>query len=140
MLETRLKVYEKVDEECLKVFKNNFLNIIKSQNGSRVLQKSLIKTSKDVILQIFKEIKNSLQELLVDSYANYFCQRFYDFLEISQRIEFLFLIKNNIVSISNSTIGTYPLQAIIDQMKTNEERQIIIEAVQDHILEMCQVR
>jgi hypothetical protein len=140
MLETRLKVYEKVDEECLKVFKNNFLNIIKSQNGSRVLQKSLRKTSKDVILQIFKEINNSLQELLVDSYANYFCQRFYDFLEISQRIEFLFLIKNKIVSISNSTIGTYPLQAIIDQMKTKEERQIIIEAVQDHILEMCQVR
>jgi mannose/fructose-specific phosphotransferase system component IIA len=35
------------------------------------------------------------------------------------------LIKNKIVSISNSTIGTYPLQAIIDQMKTKEERQTL---------------
>jgi hypothetical protein len=41
--------------------------------------------------------------------------------------------------ISNSQIGTYPLQAIIDQMKTKEERKIIIEAVREHVLEMCQV-
>jgi hypothetical protein len=105
-----------------------------------VLQKSLNKTSKDILLEIFQEIKTSLQELLVDSYANYFCQRFYDYLELSQRLEFLNIIKNHIVLISNSTIGTYPLQAIIDQMKTKDERKIIIESVRDHILEMCQVK
>jgi len=41
--------------------------------------------------------------------------------------------------ISNSQIGTYPLQAIIDQMKTKEEKRIMIESVHDYVLELCQV-
>ena len=48
-------------------------------------------------------------------------------------------MKDHVVSIGNSTIGTYPLQAIIDQMKTREERKIMIESVRENVLEMCQV-
>ena len=87
-----MKPNEKIDEECLKYFKNNFLTIIKSQNGSRVLQKALNKTCKEILSIIFLEIKFHLKDLLVDSYANYFCQRFYDFLEFNERIEFLQIV------------------------------------------------
>ena len=49
-------------------------------------------------------------------------------------------MKDHVVSIGNSTIGTYPLQAIIDQMKTRVERKIMIESVRNYVLEMCQVK
>jgi hypothetical protein len=47
-------------------------------------------------------------------------------------------MKDHIVNIGNSNVGTYPLQAIIDQMKTREERKVMIESVKDKILEMSQ--
>jgi hypothetical protein len=43
------------------------------------------------------------------------------------------------VKIGNSSIGTYPLQAIIDQMKTKEERNIIIDIVKENVIEMSEV-
>jgi hypothetical protein len=42
------------------------------------------------------------------------------------------------VSIANNKIGTYPLQAVIDKMKTCTEREILVESVKDSIMEMCQ--
>jgi hypothetical protein len=43
------------------------------------------------------------------------------------------------VEISCSTIGTYPLQAVIDQIKTKEERKIMINAVKPFVMELCEV-
>ena len=88
-LESKVKLFEKVDEESLPHFKGSFLKIIKSQNGSRILQKALNKTNSEIFSIIFSEIKTALPDLLVDSYANYFCQRFYDHLEYWEKIEFL---------------------------------------------------
>lgn len=89
ILENKIKMTEKIDEECVYYLKGNFLKIIRSQNGSRVLQKALSKTSKEISAIIFEEIKTCLSDLLIDPYANYFCQRFYDFLDFNQKIEFL---------------------------------------------------
>jgi hypothetical protein len=63
--------------------------MIKSQNGSRILQKALNKTHQDILSIIFFEIQDYLQELMIDSYANYFCQRFYDFLQLKEKLIFL---------------------------------------------------
>jgi hypothetical protein len=78
-------------------------------------------------------------ELMIDSYANYFCQKFFSFLNNEQRLTFLKEIQDHFVQIGNSKIGTYPLQSIIEQLKTNEEKNIIIESLKDKLLEMCQV-
>jgi hypothetical protein len=93
VLENRVKLYEKIEEEYLPVFRGNFLKILRSQSGSRILQRALNKTSQQILSIIFEEIKNDVHELMVDLYANYFCQRFYDFLTQSEKIEFLFFVK-----------------------------------------------
>lgn len=93
ILENKVRITEKVDEESLHCLKGNFLKIVKSQNGSRILQKALNKTHSSIFSIIFEEIKGSLADLLVDSYANYFCQKFYDFLNNAEKIEFLTLVR-----------------------------------------------
>ena len=75
---------------------------------------------------------------MIDLYANYFFQKFYGFLSDNDRVLFLEKIKDNIVSIANNKIGTYPLQAVIDKMKLPREREILVEAVKNSVLEMCQ--
>jgi hypothetical protein len=47
-------------------------------------------------------------------------------------------IKNDIFSIANNKIGTYPLQAVIDKMKTPQEKDILVDAIKFNVLEMCQ--
>ena len=75
---------------------------------------------------------------MIDLYGNYFFQKFYDYLSDSDRIFFLTKIKNFIVQIANNKIGTYPLQAVIDKMKTSLEKDILVDAIKFNVLEMCQ--
>jgi len=138
ILETKVRPNEVVDEEVYKIFKGNFFNILTTQNGSRVLQKALKNTRSDIIFNIFHEIKTKLHELMVDSYANYFCQKFFSCLEDKERIKFLLNIKDHVEEIGNSKVGTYPLQAVLDQLKSVEEKNIMIYSVKDVMLNMCQ--
>ena len=94
ILETKIKITEKVEDESYYMLKGNFKNIIRTQNGSRILQKSLNKTNAEILTYIFYEIQDILHELMVDSYANYFCQRFYDYLELKEKYVFLFNVIN----------------------------------------------
>lgn len=75
---------------------------------------------------------------MIDLYANYFFQKFYGYLNDEDRIFFMNRIKNDIFSIANNKIGTYPLQAVIDKMKTPQEKDILVDAIKFNVLEMCQ--
>jgi len=74
--------------------------------------------------------------LLIDSYANYFCQKFFGYLEYEDKLIFLKNIKDSIVTISNSKVGTYPLQAIFELIRTEPESQIIINSIKNVASEM----
>ncbi len=74
-----------------------------------------------------------------DSYANYFCQKFFNTLEKPERIKFLSYIRPFGVFIAKSKVGTYPLQAIIETIKYDEERYIIIETFKNDIIELAYV-
>lgn len=139
MLEETIKSNDLIRKEDLDILKGNLIKLLKSQNGSRVLQKSLQNTNSVVLVEIFQEMKNSLIELMVDSYANYFCQIFYSHLEIKQKITFLNIIKKELELIANSKIGTYPLQAIIDSFATKEEQLILQESILDNFIKLGNV-
>ena len=48
--------FERIDEELYVSLKGNFLKLITTQNGSRIVQKSLRKTSSQIISLIMKEV------------------------------------------------------------------------------------
>ena len=80
-----------VSEEYIYNFvKGNFLSIIKNHKGSKIFQKYLKSTHSDEILHlIFIELSPNLEELIIDPYANYFCKKFFSYLNPMDRIEFL---------------------------------------------------
>jgi len=80
-----------------------------------------------------------MQDLMKDSYANYFCRSFYFALEKSDRLKFLQYIKHCAVIIAMNKIGTYPLQNIIENLKTKEEKMLVVEIFKNDVLELAYV-
>jgi|LauGreDrversion4_2_1035121.scaffolds.fasta_scaffold479918_2 hypothetical protein len=56
ILENNGSSFEKIDEEIYSSLKGNFIKLITTQNGSRILQKSLRKSSSHIISLIMKEV------------------------------------------------------------------------------------
>jgi hypothetical protein len=67
---------EKIDHFIYSKIQGNLISIIKTHKGSRIFQNYLKNTHSDIIHQIFLEINSNLSELMIDSYANYFCKKF----------------------------------------------------------------
>jgi hypothetical protein len=88
-LERILSINDKIDETLFKSLRGNFINIIRTQNGSRLFQKYLRNTSINIIAVIFMELQCNFKYLITDMYANYFCQKFFGFLEKRDRLRFL---------------------------------------------------
>ena len=53
------------------------------------MQIALGNSSYKVIEQIMREIEDTLHELMIDPYANYFCQKFYEYLKLDDRLVFM---------------------------------------------------
>ena len=135
-LKFNLEKTGKIDHYIYSLVKGAFLNIIKNQKGSKIFQKYLKTTHCDILHQIFIELKPNLEEIITDFYANYFCKRFFTFLNQKDRIDFLYVIEKSLVKLSSDGIGTYPIQTIIEHVGSKIEKNIIINALKDSIKEL----
>ena len=126
----------KIDNYIYNLVKGKFLSIIKSHKGSKIFQKYLRPTHCDILHQIFVELSNDLEELITDNYANYFCKRFFPYLNQKDRICFLNKIEKSLVKLSSHSIGTYPIQTIIEHVGSKNEKIIIISAIKNNIKEL----
>jgi hypothetical protein len=89
LLKDKIKIIEKIEKSDLSLLRGSFFKLLTSQNGSRILQKALQNSHYSVLNKIFEEIKDNISDLMVDSYANYFCPVFYSYLEIQEKLTFL---------------------------------------------------
>ena len=133
-----MSIENQIDRITLNKLRGTFYDLITSQNGSRYMQKVYLNTEPEILEQIFLELLPKISTLMIDPYANYFCQKLYSVLSDDNKIKFLYSIVPEIEIISNSKIGTYPLQSVIEQLKTEKEQTIIMNALSEKILSLCQ--
>ena len=88
-IEGYLALSDRIDEVLYKKIRGKFIKIITNQNGSRIFQKYLKNTNYYIITQIYEEVFNFLNELMTDSYGNYFCQKFFGCLNDEDRTNFM---------------------------------------------------
>ena len=136
-LKFNLEKTGKIDHYIYGLIKGKFFNIIKNHKGSKIFQKYLKSTHSDILHQIFVELSSNLEELITDPYANYFCKRFFTFLNQKDRIDFLKGIEKSIVKLSSDSIGTYPIQTIIEHVGSKNEKVIIVNALKESVKELC---
>ena len=124
----------KIDYHIYNLIKGKFLSIIKNHKGSKLFQKYFKSFQSDEIIHLlYLEVCPNLDEFITDPYANYFCKRFFSFLNQKDRIDFLKKIEKSIISYSCDSIGTYPIQTIIESLISKLEKNIIISSIKDHI-------
>jgi len=122
----------KIDFYIYNQIKGNFLQIIKNHKGSKIFQKYLKSTLSDEVLHlIYKELNPNLEELIIDPYGNYFCKKFFTYLNQEDRIDFLNTISKSLIKLSSDSIGTYPIQTIIEHLSSKYEKMIIISGIKD---------
>lgn len=73
--------------------KADYLKFAFSKNGSRALQSALARIDSKIINSIYNELKGNFASLMIHPYGNYFCQRFFEFLDQRQKLEFLKEVK-----------------------------------------------
>ena len=124
----------RIDYHVYYLIKGKFLSIIKNHKGSKLFQKYFKSFQSDEIIHLlYLEVCPNLDEFITDPYANYFCKKFFSFLNQKDRIDFLKKIEKSIVSYSCDSIGTYPIQTIIESLISKLEKNIIISSIKDHI-------
>ena len=124
---------QKIDTSVYSRCKGNFEQIIRTHKGSRIFQNYLKNTHYDILHLIFSEIKNKLTELLKDNYSNYFCKKLFRNLSQKDRIEYLTLIQPELNALSKDSIATYPIQNIIEELGSKNEKNIFYLGIKNYI-------
>lgn len=93
-IENRIKADEKIELDVFELIKGKFFRIVTSQNGSRIMQNYIFKSSELVIKNIFEEISVHLNDIITNVYGNYFCQKFFCVLDVEDRLVFLNKVNN----------------------------------------------
>ena len=128
---------EKIDQMIYNKLQGKFEQIIKTHKGSRIFQNYLKNTHNDILHQIFIELKSKLPELLKDNYANYFCKKFFGCLSQKDRIEYLTTIQNDLCTLAIDSTATYPIQGILEQLGSKNEKKIIYMGLKNCINSFC---
>ena len=128
---------DKIDYSIYKKINSRLLILIKSQKGSRILQKYLKNTQNEIIHQIFTQVKPYLIELMKDLYANYFCKKLFSYLNQKERIDFLLSIQSQIPNLCKHKVATYPIQGVIEEVGSKLEKSIIVNSIQNLIHQLC---
>ena len=135
-LKLMLEKSGKIDHYIYNNIKGKILSILKNHKGSRIFQKYLKSTHCDILHQIYIELSYTLEELFTDPYANYFCKKFFTYLNQKDRVELLKGIEKSIVKLSSDSVGTYTIQTIIEHVGSKNEKIIIVSALKDNIREL----
>jgi len=135
-LENNLQKISYIDLNTYNIIKPKLLYIIKTQIGSKILQNYLQNTPSIIIHNIFIDIYEKLNTLLLDPYANYFCLKLFSYLNNNDRINFLNIISQNIYLYCTNKISTYTIQYIISNLNNNNEKNIIITEINKNLMKL----
>ena len=136
-LKNILEKSDKIDYHIYNVIKGKFLSILKNHKGSKLFQKYLKPNiPEEIIHLLYIELSQNLPDFITDGYSNYFCKKFFAFLNQKDRIDFLQKIQNSIIRFSCDSIGTYPIQSIIENLNSQTEKFIVINAIKNNVEEL----
>lgn len=110
--------------------------LCRDQHGCRYLQKQLEENNPEYATLIFNETLEHMNELMVDSFGNYLCQRLFEYCSDSERTAILLKVAPELVRISFNTHGTRAVQKIIENLSTPEMVQIFEGATAQHVVSL----
>lgn len=121
-------------DELLTTIENDLSSFVKTQKGSRILQKILDKIAPEKLDIVLEKLKGDFPFLMTDTYGNYLCQKVIQCCSAEQRIYILKNIVKDFTDIACNASGTHSLQSIIEIINLKEEEELIKECVREHVI------
>ena len=113
-------------------------NYLCSSKGIAEIQKYLPKSNCDYKLFIVLHLnKGGIIQLMKNTYGNYFFQQIIK--DSNKKIISLILsyISDEFINVCKDSSGTFSLQALLDQITTKEEEQIILKYIKNNEMDMA---
>lgn len=85
---------------------------------------------------LLTEIGEQLSPIMRNQYGNYFFQKLLSNCSVHQRLQILHMIKDDFIKICCHKQGTHTIQAILDNVTTEEEETFIKQALQGYVYEL----
>lgn len=132
------QAYCTLDDLLKEIAKNGITltQYIKTQRGSREVQKLLYKISPNDISTLIQFLSSTMNELMTDKYGNYFCQKLIQNCSPEQRIEILKSVKENFNEISCNCFGTHSLQVLVEIANMENEQELLGECIEKNLLNL----
>lgn len=118
----------------LQDFTGEIYSLCKDQHGCRFLQRQLDIGNSVIATMIFNEIYLKIVELMIDPFGNYLIQKLFESVGVDQRT---ILVKNagpELLRVALDPHGTRALQKLVDCITTDEECQVIISNLKNHVV------
>lgn len=130
--------FSSLDELLKEISKNGITptQYIKTQKGSREVQKLLYKISPNDISTLIHHLAPTMTELMTDKYGNYFCQKLIQNCSPEQRIEILKSVKNNFSEISCNSFGTHSLQVLVEIANMENEQELLSLCIEKSLVSL----
>ena len=103
---------------------SNLYILLKDQMACKFLQEKLEKDSNNFLTNLFPDIILNITEFIKDSFANYFIQKMFHYLNEEQILYILKLLHPNFLDICIDKHGTRVIQRIMDYLTTYKTRQL----------------
>ena len=120
----------------MKTRKNNIIEYLSTQRGAKEVEKILKHSPNECINILLEHINTSLTKIMIHLYGNYFCQKVIQISSPEQITTMLTLIANDFPQIAKDYSGTHVLQALLDVISTQEQRDLIMQSIKGKELEM----
>ena len=120
----------------MKARKNNIIEYLSTQRGAKEVEKILKHSPNECISILLEHINTSLTKIMIHLYGNYFCQKVIQISSPEQITTMLTLIANDFPQIAKDYSGTHVLQALLDVISTQEQKDLIMQSIKGKELEM----
>ncbi len=114
---------------------DNLLNLIKSKQGSKLLQNIIENSDISLVDYLYSILKNHIYNLFVHYYANYFLQTLYYRLSHTSRCEVLEKINQNTDMIYENNNGLCSLIFVIENTCNPKEVSILMNMIKSNFKE-----
>lgn len=108
----------------------------KTQVGSKLLQKKLLKGHPSVIQDILAGLESELPDIMCNMYGNYLCSAAFQSCSVAQRLRMLEITSGHLLTIAKDKWGTHALQSLLSLVCTNDEQKLLLPALKEHAVEL----
>ncbi|CAD8209627.1 unnamed protein product [Paramecium pentaurelia] len=122
------------DLQNLEQIRGNVVNFVKTQHGSRLIQKYFTTCTQMELDQMLQEIGPHLPDLMIDPYANYMFGSLSQSCAPHQRLYILQTIGNRLVDIACDKKGTHAIQSLVSLISCKQEEEMVENNIKNNII------